>query len=115
MTHTTYTSRNTLAYRIRNANAQSVPASQSNFQALGMFSFDALDVHSITHGTAAHRKISVPPHGWVNNSGMETAITIAAHFQSGRVRPSPINDCASRAQPHHPSIVAAAPSTLRVI
>jgi hypothetical protein len=63
MTPITYPTKKKLAYRIRHAKAQSDPASQSNLTAARVFHSDALTVYSSTHGTTAHRKISVPPHG----------------------------------------------------
>ncbi len=84
-----YTTRNRLAYRISMARPHKPPASTSNRQLPAAFSSDALTVHSTTHGTMAHRKMSVPPHGGVNSRGAVVAIATAAHLQAGpRCQPS---------------------------
>src|SRR5262249_51750453 len=92
------------------------PASPSSHRPPGTSSFAALTTQSNTHGTAAQRKMSVPPHHGVNNSGLETAMAKPAHRQTGlRFKPSLKNGYASLPQPHQPRIVAAAPSTLTTI
>ncbi len=108
-----YTTRNRLAYRISMARPHKPPASTSNRQLPAAFSSDALTVYSTTHGTIAHRKMSVPPHGGVNSRGAVAAIATAVHLQAGpRCQPSLKKARESLAHPHQPRMVPSAPNTL---
>src|SRR4029453_12004277 len=89
------------------------PASTTKSQLPAAFSSDALTVHSTIHGTMAHRKMSVPPHGGVNSRGAVDAIATAAHLQAGpRCHPSLKKERESLAHPHHPRMAPSAPNPL---
>src|SRR5262245_55654934 len=95
------------------ASPHNAPASTSNRQLPAASSSDARTMHSTVHGTMAHRKMSVPPHGGVNRRGAVVAIDTAAHLQAGpRCQPSLKKECESLAHPHQPSRVPTAPKAL---
>src|SRR5262249_6362764 len=111
-----YTARKRLLYRMRIANPHRAPASTSKRAARELSSLDARSSHSNTHGTEAHRKMSVPAHWMVNSNGVRTPTRKPAHSQTTpRLNPSLKNGRASRAHPHQPIIVPAAASSFTAI
>src|SRR5262249_24828724 len=105
------TVRKTLAYRIKIARPQTAPAITSKRVPPSTSLVEAFSTQVNTQGTAAHKKMSVPPQDVVNSSGVESAINKPAHFHApARFILSLKNGYARIAQPHQPSMVDAAAS-----